>query len=264
MPEPTAPIPNPAEEQKPSLIKEAATKDTVLSQATDQQTEEQKQAQETENKRLLEADESTLSKEDQDKKAVLVKTQEEKRLLETPDEQLSDPDKAKKAEIVKAQEADAKAKEVPEKYEFKVPEGMTLDQGLVDKISPVLKELKISQAGAQKIADIYAENQKAVADAQAENFKQFLKESYDETVKALGVKYKEELAYVAKVRDRFLSPETQEMLDASGLSNNKAFILDLIKLGRLISEDKIATGASETPAGAKSAAEKLYPEQGKK
>ena len=121
---------------------------------------------------------------------------------------------------------------------------MTLDQALVDKVSPVFKELKLTQEGAQKLVDIYNEALQTNADAQAVNFKQFLKESYDETVKELGATYKDQLAYVAKVRDRFLSEETQEMLDASGLSNNKAFILDLIKLGKLISEDKLPPGQS--------------------
>lgn len=255
-----AATPKPADTEDPSLIKDAKEKDTLLSQASD----EDKQAQEAENKRLLEADETTLSEEDKGKRIILVKAQEDKKLLETPDDQLSEDQKVRKTEIVKVQEAEAKAKQVPEKYEFKMPEGITLDQALVDKFSPVFKELKVSQEGAQKLVDIYIENQKAVADAQAANFKQFLKESYDETVKELGATYKEQLAYVAKVRDRFLSEETQEMLDASGLSNNKAFILDLIKLGKLISEDKLPPGTPVTPAGEISAAETLYPDQGKK
>lgn len=257
-PKPAA-TPNPADaEQKPNLIKDAESA-TVLNQATD----EQKQAQEAENKRLLDADPATLSKEDQDKRTPLVKAQEEKTLLETPDDQLDEAKKAQKAELVKANEAKVKAGETPEKYEFKMPEGMTLDQGLADKISPVLKEMKVTQEGAQKLADVFAEHKKAEAVAQATSFKQFLQDSYDETVKSLGANYKEQLAFVAKVRDRFLSEETQEMLNASGLSNNKAFITDLIKLGKLISEDKAPAGGSEAPAGGESAAKVMYPNQGK-
>ncbi|TSA28588.1 hypothetical protein D4R71_00350 [bacterium] len=254
---------NPNIVEDPSLIKEAGTKDTLLSQAG-AQTEEQKQAQAAEETRLLDADVTTLSEEDKGKRTVIEKTREDKRLLNTPDDQLSEEDKPKKAELVKAQDAKAKLKVVPEKYEFIVPEGMTLNQPLVDKFSPVFKELEITQEGAQKLVDLYSAEKKAEADAQATNFKQFLKESYDETVKELGATYKDQLAYVAKVRDRFLSEETQEMLDASGLSNNKAFILDLIKLGKLISEDKLPAGQSAAAGGAKSTADILYPEQEKK
>lgn len=253
----------PAEGAAPSVIKDAGAQNTLLSQAGEQ-TEEQKQAQAVEETRLLEADVTTLSEEDKGKRTVIEKTREDKRLLDTPEDQLSPEDKTKKGELVKANEAKAEAGKVPEKYEFKMPEGITLDQARVDKFSPVFKELKITQEGAQKLVDLDIELRKADADAQATTFKQFLKESYDETVKELGANYKAELAYVAKVRDRFLSEETQEMLDASGLSNNKAFILDLIKLGKLITEDKTPSGGPASPAGEKSAADTLYPDQGKK
>ena len=213
--------------EDPNLLGEAGAKDTLLGEASD----EEKQAQ----------------------------ADEEKRLLETKDEDLSEEDKPKKAELVKAKEAE----QVPEKYEFKVPEGMTLDQGLADKVSPVFKEMKISQADAQKLTDIYSEHVKAIGDAQNTDFKQFLKDSYDETIKALGSNYKEQLKYVAKVRDRFFSEETQELMEVSGLGNQKPVILDLINLGKLISEDKLARGERETPAGSKSAAELMYPNQGK-
>lgn len=264
MPEPQnspAATPKTAETPEPSLLAEAGkeTDPNVMKDA-----DAQKQAQEVEEKRLLDADPKTLSKEDQDKRVVVEKTREEKRLLETPDDKLNDADKVKKAELVKAKEAQVKAKQVPEKYEFKVPEGMTLDQALVDKVSPVFKAKGFTQEQAQAAVDIYIDIQKAAGEAQAASFKQFLKDSYDETVKALGAKYKEEIAYAAKVRDRFLSEETQEILNASGLSNNKAFILDLIKLGKLISEDKLPDGKSAKPAAGKSPAEIMYPEQDKK
>lgn len=256
-----AATPNPAEVQDPNLLKEAgaAGDKTVFSEAAEQQ----KQAQEAEEKRLLDADLATLNDADKVKRANLEKVKEEKRLLDTPKEQLSAEDQVKQAKLIETKAAEAKAKEVPEKYEIKVPEGMTLDQAFVDELIPVFKELKITQAGAQKLADLYTKKLQANADAQAADFKKFLKDSYDETVTALGAKYKEELAYVAKVRDMFLSEETREMLDASGLSNNKAFILDLVKLGKLISEDKLVGGRNQIPSGIKTPADILYPEQGK-
>jgi len=254
-----APITNPADTGTPSLIKEAGGTGTILDQATD----EQKQAQAAENTRLLEAEDEDLSPEDKTKKDVLVKGREDERLLNADDKDLSPEEKTKKDELVKAKEAAAKGQQIPEKYEFKIPEGMTLDQALVDKISPIFRELKISQEGAQKLTEVYAENIKAIADTQAESFKKFLKDSYEETIKGLGANYKEQLMYVAKVRDRFLSEESRALLDASGMSNNKAFISDLIKLGKLISEDKSVSGISAAPEGATDAAHTLYPNQGK-
>src|SRR5262245_60440079 len=44
----------------------------------------------------------------------------------------------------------------PEKYEFKAPEGVTLDTGLVNDFTPLAKELGMSQDAAQKVVDLYA------------------------------------------------------------------------------------------------------------
>jgi hypothetical protein len=248
-------------QEKPSLIKDAGNKETtLLSQAG----KEEQQAQQAEEKRLLEAKDEDLSAEDKTKKDTLIKTKEEEKLINAKDEDLSETNRAKKAELIKAKEAEAKAKQVPEKYEFKMPEGMTLDQEFADKISPVLKELNLTQENAQKLVDIYAEQMQANADAQAANFKQFLKDSYEETVKALGPNYKEELKYVAKIRDFAFSKESQEMFDASGLSNNKSFIIDLIKLGKAISEDTLVSGEKKTPDGEKPLYDRLYGNKDKK
>ncbi len=131
---------------------------------------------------------------------------------------------------------------------------------MVYKFTPVFKELKIGQANAQKLVDIYAEHRKAEADLQATNFQKFLDDSKKETIEALGANYKESLAYAAKVKERFLSPETMEELNASGLSNSKNLILDLIKIGKLISEDKLIDGKGVPGAGAeKTLGQVLYP-----
>lgn len=43
----------------------------------------------------------------------------------------------------------------PEKYEWVVPDGMALDTELADDLSPLFKELELSQAKAQKVVDAY-------------------------------------------------------------------------------------------------------------
>jgi hypothetical protein len=179
---------------------------------------------------------------------------EDKRILEAKEEDLSADDKTRKAELVKAkEEADKAAKEnvVPEKYEFKVPEGMTLDDKLVEKITPILKEGKVSQAVAQKLADVYAETAKSQAAAyeklQADNFNKFVDGLKKETLKELGADAKPQLALAAKARDRFASKELITKLNQSGLANDKDMINLFITVGKAISEHKVIEGA---PAGA--------------
>ena len=209
----------------------------------DQAGQEEKAAIDADNKRILEADDRDLSTEERSKKVELVKAQEESK--------------------IKA-DAAVRAAAVPEKYEIKPPEGMQLDQAMLEKAVPLFKEFKISNEGAQKFATIYAEGLQAIQKQQEESFKAYKENAKTETIKELGANYKQELAYAAKVRDRFLSPETVETLNAVGLANDVHLIKDLIKLGKLISEDRLIEGKREVPNADKSAAEVMYPDLGKK
>ena len=50
---------------------------------------------------------------------------------------------------------------VPEKYDFKAPEGQSLDAALVEKATPIFKELGLSQDAAQKLVDFYNDQAQA-------------------------------------------------------------------------------------------------------
>lgn len=196
------------------------------------------------------------------------KVAEDKRILEAKDEDLSDEEKAQKAELLKNKATlDSKAaKTVPEKYEVRVPDGMTLDTGLLEKVTPIFKELGISKEGAQKLVDIYApyiksqveEGQKKFQTSQEENFKNFVEAEKKSTLDKLGSKANETLAFVAKFRDAHLSKETIEMLNATGLSNNFNFISDIAKFGQKISEDKLVNGSRRGAGSGKTDGEVLY------
>ena len=188
---------------------------------------------------------------------------EEKRLLEAKDTDLSEEDRTKKTELVKAQadakvkaDADAKAKAAPDKYDIKVPEGMVLDQVALDKATPIFKELGLTNEQAQKVANLYVQQIKSVQDGLAADFAKLNEDYKKETITTLGTHYKEELAYAAKCRDKFLSPETVELLNAAGLANAYPVIKDLISIGKMISEDKLVEG--KTAAGEKTPAEKMF------
>lgn len=133
---------------------------------------------------------------------------------------------------------------VPEKYEIKAPEGMEIDSTFVEQLTPVLKELKIPQEGAQKLADAYAAKVKADVEAQAKAFND-LKESWkQETIKDLGADHAEQMAFAAKSRDRFADKELVELLDNAGLSNNIHVNRFFIKLGKSISEGRLVEGVN--------------------
>ncbi len=49
----------------------------------------------------------------------------------------------------------------PEEYEsFKMPEGLIIDQTMLDKFLPIARELNLTQVQAQKLVDLYSEQVK--------------------------------------------------------------------------------------------------------
>jgi len=201
--------------------------------------------------------------DDAAKEAKATTDAENKRLLEAKDEDLDEADKTKKAALIEANKAAEAAKGSPEKYEFKAPEGFTLDQALVEKFTPLAKELNLSQEKAQKLVDMYSGIVKANIEAQALTFTKFVEDMKAETIKELGANYKQELSFAAKARDRFASPELIDKLNQSGLSNDKDMVKLFITIGKAISEDKPPEGKS-APASGKTAGEILFPSAAKK
>jgi hypothetical protein len=130
---------------------------------------------------------------------------------------------------------------VPEKYEIKVPEGMTVDAKMLDVLTPVFKELNISQEGAQKLADTYApyinqlvETQKTTAVAE---FGKMVGEWKAETIKELGNDHAKEIGHAGKFIDKFGGPELRQVLNETGLGNHIAVVKAFIAAGKAIATD---------------------------
>ena len=80
---------------------------------------------------------------------------------------------------VEASSADADgneepAPEIPEKYEFNMPEGMEVDQSLADEALPVFKELGLSQEQADKLTGLMV--------AKAERDSQVMADAYQKQI----------------------------------------------------------------------------------
>ena len=205
---------------------------------------------------------------------------ENKKLLEADDKTLTPEQLAKKQELIKA-EADAKAKAdvVPDKYTLTAPKGMTVDQDFLDnKLAPVLKENKITQAAFQKIIDVYAPHlqaqQKMYVEAQQTEaikaWKENVKAWGEETKAIYGSKLNAEMAYAAKAINKFSSdPKAlRELMNdkpgttGTGIGNNKLIVEFMIKAGKLLGEDTFpkgnpAPGEKDTSDEAK--AKRLFP-----
>lgn len=161
------------------------------------------------------------------------------------------------AQAPAAEAPKTEAPQVPEAYEFQMPEGITLDQAAQDEFSAVAKELKLDQATAQRVADVGIK----MAQRQQEIF-ETTKAMWAEQARADkdigGDKFDQNLAAAVKTLNAFGSQELKDVLNASGLGNHPAVIKFLVNANKAISEDGFVSGS---PKGAAQAdvASKLFP-----
>lgn len=139
-------------------------------------------------------------------------------------------------------EKDDKPQGAPESYEFKAPEGVTLDDTVIGAFSEVAKTLDLPQDKAQQVLDKMAP---AIASRQAEQFAAARTE-WTNTSKADkefgGDKLSENLAVAKKALDAFSTPELRTLLEDSGLGNHPEVIRMFYRTGKAMSEDRFVAG----------------------
>lgn len=154
---------------------------------------------------------------------------------------------------------DPTAPVVPEKYEFKMPEGMQVDSAAAEQLSSIAKELKLTAEQAQKFADVGA----TMAQRQIEAHQRTVSEWADavRSDKDIGGDaLTGNLVFARKTLDAFGSPELRSLLDSSGLGNHPEMVKLAVRVGKAISEDKFV-GGRETPGASSGndAADAFYP-----
>lgn len=141
--------------------------------------------------------------------------------------------------------------EVPEKYEFKAPEGMTLDEAAVQAFEPVAKELGLSQDAAQKLVDLYAGQKaadaKALADSWAQQGKTWKSEiSADKEFG--GTNFSTTMNNANSVLAKFATKEEIQAIEAMGLGNYPPFVKALARAGKAMGEDTFVKGKPASAA----------------
>lgn len=165
-------------------------------------------------------------------------------------------DTAATTDATKPGETQDQKPEVPESYEFNMPEGVALDKTAADEFTTIAKDLKLSAADAQKVADVGAK----MAQRQAEQHAALV-ESWVEQVKADkdigGDKLDENLGVARKAIEAFGTPELKDVLNTTGFGNHPAFIKFAYKAGKAISQDGFVTGSPKGPET--DMAKKMFP-----
>ena len=152
--------------------------------------------------------------------------------------------------------------EVPEKYEFKMPDGVDLDTTTAEAAEVVFKELGLSQDQADKLVALVAESRISDVNAQAEAFNKQLSDWATELKQdqEVGGEAFEENAGVARgAIEAFGSPELKEMLETTGFGNNPLMFKFALNVGKHLIEDK--PGSGERAMMESSAEARLYPNE---
>jgi hypothetical protein len=135
---------------------------------------------------------------------------------------------------------------VPEQYAFEAPPGVTLDPAAVEAFAPVAKELKLTQAQAQRVVDLYAGLQAQQAEAQAAQVQQWAEAVVSDT-EIGGANWDANRALVARARDQFASPELLQVMDRTGLGSHPEVIKLFVRVGKAIADDGHVIGGHPGP-----------------
>lgn len=142
---------------------------------------------------------------------------------------------------------------VPEdgKYKLTMPEGIEVDQDLLDQMSPIWKEKGMTHKDAQDLTDKYVEQRMKEADAAQTSWKDTTDGWAEETKtdkEIGGEQFKGNLQIAKNTLEKFGNPKLMDALTNSGMGSHPEIIRMLVKVGNSMSDDDIPTPNGETQA----------------
>lgn len=147
---------------------------------------------------------------------------------------------------------------VPEKYEFTVPDGESITPEVMEAYSAAAKDLKMSQADAQKMLVAMAPALRANAATQHTKAVEAWSASSKADQEFGGTNLKENLGVAKQAVETFASQGLRTLLEESGLGNHPEVIRMFYRVGKSISQDRLVTGTRNVSAPS-DPAKILYP-----
>jgi hypothetical protein len=143
----------------------------------------------------------------------------------------------------------------PAAIELKLPEGVALDNAIVDGFKKTAAEVGLDSAKAQKVLDGFLTAQQAVVaeqnkSMQAQDAKWAAELKADPEIG--GEKYAASLVDVRRALRHFGGGKVASLIAAAGLGNHPDMVRGFAKMGRALAEDSIA--GTSAKAGAERAA----------
>lgn len=137
----------------------------------------------------------------------------------------------------------------PEAYEdFNMPEGFTLDDEVKEELGTMFKGMNISQAGAQKLIDVYLKRITAQKEAELSELNSRRMQWRSEVRQKPT--YESDKAFAQKgIRAVVNTPEEKELFTNSWLSDHPVLFGMFVKIGRLLGEDSPLPQGGAKPSG---------------
>lgn len=159
----------------------------------------------------------------------------------------------------KADDAEGKEKAepkpgVPEKYEFKLPEGMELQEESAKQIDGMFREMGLTQEHGQKLVDFYVEKLNEAVEAPSKFYAEMRKGWVNELKadKEIGGKLPEVKTGIGRMLnslgDKALVKSFNEAMDLTGAGDHPAFVKLFNKLAERLTEGGHIRSGNPNPA----------------
>lgn len=148
------------------------------------------------------------------------------------------------------------------KYSLTMPDGVEVDQELLDAMGSDFKELGLTTRQAQQLADKFIETQSRRGAAQAENWANRVQGWADEARRDRdigGHKWQGTVSSAQRALSTLGTPALREYLNASGGGNHPELIRIFAKVGSMIREDNPPTGGADGGGRKAETAHLLFP-----
>jgi len=151
---------------------------------------------------------------------------------------------------------DVDGKPIPETYDIKMPDGITMDAELLAQVTPLFRDAKLSPAQAQVVADAYMANQTKAIEAHNNQVKAWAAEAKADKEFG-GPKFAENMGAARKAFTEFGSERALQIFDTYGLGNNPEVLRMFVRIGKAMGEGGTILGGDG--GGRVSAARDMYP-----
>jgi hypothetical protein len=151
---------------------------------------------------------------------------------------------------------DVDGKPIPETYDIKMPDGISMDKDLLAEVTPLFRDAKLSPAQAQVVADAYMQNQTKAIEAHNNQVKAWAAEAKADKEFG-GPKFAENMGAARKAFTEFGSERALQIFDTYGLGNNPEVLRMFVRIGKAMGEGGTILGGDG--GGRVSAARDMYP-----